>query len=679
MKNFLRALRIAWGYRGRLLISLACALLGAALWGLMFTCIDPVLYILKNANKPNNNLQARQEIKIAEAEAKVKELEPQIAALNKEQEELDNALPSAFREKRRRELAISLDKVTHKLETARSDLRWLHFSKKYIDELMPTDAFTTLVWLFAFVVLTVALRGIFDFGQESMVGNVVNRSLFDLRNRFFRNVIHLDVNQFGEQGSGEMLSRFTNDMELVGQGMKTIFGRVVSEPLKAISCIAFAFWISWQLTLMFLILVPVALFILTKVGRMMKRATRRLLERMSSIYKILQDVFHGISVVKAFTREAYERRRFREVTKDYCHKAIMVVNLDALADPVIELLGVVAVALALLAGAYLVLDRSAEERLFGMRMSNHPLEPEELLALYAYLVAIADPVRKLSSVYTRMQSGFAASDRIFDFLDRRPHVRPNSDGRRLEAVRQSIEFRDICFSYDPDNPILTNVHLYVRAGETIALVGRNGCGKTTLVGLLPRFCDPDHGAVLIDGVDVRKMSVRSLRKQIGVVTQKAILFEGTIFDNIAYGLRHATPEQVEAAARMANAHEFVLELPQGYQTRIGEARGLSGGQMQRIALARAILRDPKILILDEFTSAADAESEADIHRALREFKRDRTGFVITHRLNTLEIADRIVVMDEKRIVAVGTHAELLAGCPLYVRLHEAQGGGLSAA
>ncbi len=672
MKNFLRALRVAWGYRGRLVLSLLCALAAAALWGLMFTCIDPVLYILKNAGKPNNNLLARQDTKIADAEAKLKEWEPQEEALKREQDDLADAPPSPLREKRLRDLSLGLAKVTHKIETARSDLRWLRVSKKYIDQYMPADAFVTLFWLFAFVVLTVALRGVFDFAQESLVGSVVNRALYDLRNRFFRNVIHLDVNQFGEQGSGELMARFTNDMELVGQGMKTVFGRVVSEPLKAISCVAFACWISWQLTLMFLVLVPVALFILTKVGRMMKRATRRLLERMSSIYKVLQEVFLGIRVVKAFTREGYERRRFREVTKDYCQKAIMVVQLDALSDPVIELLGVIAVALALLLGAYLVLDRSAEEKFFGVRMSNHPLEPEELLALYAYLVAIADPVRKLSSVYTRMQSGFAASDRIFDFLDRRPRVRPNSEGRRLTAVRHGIEFRDICFSYDPDNPILTNVHLHVRAGETVALVGKNGCGKTTLVGLLPRFYDPDHGTVLIDGVDVRKMSVRSLRKQIGMVTQKAILFDGTIFDNIAYGNRRATPAQVEEAARRANAHEFISALPHGYQTRIGEGRKLSGGEEQRIALARAILRGPKILILDEFTSAADAESEAAIHKALREFKRDRTLFVITHRLNTLEIADRIVVMDEKRIVAVGTHAELMASCALYQRLHEAQ-------
>jgi len=666
MKNFLRALRIAYAYRGRLILSLLCALCAAALWGLMFTCIDPVLSILKNGN----NLQSRQERRIADAQKVVDELEPRIATLAEEQKQVDNLPPGSERDERLRAAARDLEKLTRKLESARSDLRWLHFSKKYIDQFMPTDAFSTLFWLFAFVVATVAVRGVFDFAQESLVGSIVNRALYDLRNRFFRNVIHLDANQFGEQGSSEMMARLTNDMELVGQGMKTLFGRVIAEPLKAISCVAFACWISWQLTLMFLILVPIALFILTRVGRMMKRATRRLLERMSNIYKVLQEVFLGIQVVKGFTREAYERRRFRAATRDYCRKAIMVVILDALSSPVIELLGVLAVAGAVLAGAYLVLHK--EEQFIGIRMLSHPLEPEELWQLYACLAAIADPVRKVASVYTRLQSGFAASDRIFDFLDRRPRVRPNCDGRRLEAVRHAIEFRDICFSYDPGTPILTDVHLQVRAGETIALVGKNGCGKTTLLGLLPRFYDPDHGAIFIDGIDIRKLSLRSLRKQIGIVTQDAILFEATIHDNIAYGQRRATPAQVEAAARLANAHDFITALPDGYQTRIGEARALSGGQKQRLALARALLRDPKILILDEFTSAADAESEAATHRALREFKRDRTTFVITHRLNTLEIADRIVVMDEKRVIAVGTHAELLAICPLYQRLHEAQ-------
>jgi ATP-binding cassette subfamily B protein/subfamily B ATP-binding cassette protein MsbA len=479
------------------------------------------------------------------------------------------------------------------------------------------------------------------------------------------------VNQFGEQGTSEVMSRLTNDTEMVGQGLKTLFGRVVGEPLKAISCVMFASMISWQLTLLFLILVPVAAFILTKVGRMMKRATRRLLERMSNIYKILQETFMSIRVVKAFTREAHERRRFHEATRDYYRKSMMVVYLDALSGPVIELLGVMAVAAALIAGAYLVLEKRTH--LFDVRLCDHPLEAEALLQLYAYLVAIADPVRKLSSVYTRMQSGFAAADRIFEFMDRRPRVLPNPNGRELDGVHVGIEFRDICFSYDPASPILTDVRLHVRAGETVAIIGKNGCGKTTLLNLLPRFYDPDHGAILIDGVDIRRMNLRRLRKQIGVVTQEALLFEDTIFNNIRYARESATQEEVEAVARMANAHDFIMGLPNGYQTLMSEqVWKASGGQKQRIALARALLRDPSILILDEFTSAADAESDLAIHRALHQFKRDRTVFVITHKLNTLEIADRIVVMDEQRIVAVGTHNELMISCPLYQRLHEAQ-------
>jgi ATP-binding cassette subfamily B protein/subfamily B ATP-binding cassette protein MsbA len=267
----------------------------------------------------------------------------------------------------------------------------------------------------------------------------------------------------------------------------------------------------------------------------------------------------------------------------------------------------------------------------------------------------------------------AASDRIFAFMDRQPRVQRNSDGPRLRRHHEAIEFRDVCFSYEPGRPILTNVHLQVRHGESIALVGKNGCGKTTLVGLIPRFYDPDHGFILVDGHDIRTVNLRSLRQQIGLVTQDTTLFDDTVYNNIAYGNRRAKREDVEEAAQRAFAHDFVSQLPHGYQTRIGEAGAkLSGGQKQRLALARAILRDPKILILDEFTSQSDVESEALIHKALREFMRDRTTFVITHRLNTLEIANRIVMVDNGRIAAVGTHQELLDTCPEYQRLHQAQ-------
>src|SRR5262249_17109009 len=417
-----------------------------------------------------------------------------------------------------------------------------------------------------------------------------------LRNRFFRSALSQDVSSFGESGTHELMSRFTNDMELLGAGSKTLFGKVVAEPLKAVGCVAVACWISWQLTLMFLVLVPVALFILTKVGRLMKRATRRLLERMSNIYKILQETFLGIRVVKAFTREPHERARFHAATRDYYHKAMWVVNLDALAGPIIELLGVIAVSAALLAGPYLVLGQ--QTHLFTLPMTEQPLDTESHLSLHASLAAIADPVRKLSSVYARIQSGAAAADRIFTFLDRQPRVTANAQGRRLARHADSIELRAVCFSYEPGTPILTNIDLHVRFGETIAFVGKDGCGKTTLLGLLPRFYDPEHGSILVDGVDLRAANLRSLRQQIGMVTQETVLFDDTIHNNIAYGRRRAKREEVEEAARRAFAPDFIAKLAAGHDTRGGgAAMGLSRGQRPRPALARGVPRTPAAPIL----------------------------------------------------------------------------------
>jgi ATP-binding cassette subfamily B protein/subfamily B ATP-binding cassette protein MsbA len=460
-------------------------------------------------------------------------------------------------------------------------------------------------------------------------------------------------------------------MDALSAGWKTLFGKVVAEPLKALSCVVFACFISWRLTLFFLVLVPIALLFMSKVGSYMKRASRKVLESMSSLYKILQETFQGIKIVKAFTMERYERRRFFLGTKDYYRKGMWVINLEAISGPVMEILGVMAIAGALLLGAYLVI--SGETHLWGLRMTIDPLDNKALLTLYALLAAIADPVRKLSNVYTKIQSGAAAADRIFHAMDRKPRVRNNPRAPRLDRHRRSIEFKEVCFSYNAGHPILTNIRLDVRFGETIALVGRNGSGKSTLVGLLARFFDPDHGAILIDGQDIRRVNLRSLRQQLGLVSQDTMLFDDTIYNNIAYGNRHAKPEEVEAAAQKAFAHDFIVKQRDGYQTRIGEMGGaLSGGQRQRIALARAILRDPSLLILDEATSAADVEVEVSIHQALRDFMKNRTTFLITHRLSMLEIADRIVVLENGRIEAIGTHPELLKCCSTYQRLHEAQ-------
>jgi subfamily B ATP-binding cassette protein MsbA len=669
MKNFLRALRFAWPYRFRLSVSIVCALLAAALWSLNFTAIYPILKIFGTGQ----NLQAWVDSAIDKCQKEqVDSAKRKVADLNLDLEKTKKEPNEQVKIRKERQLAGSIAAVEAELKTAQDEVYRYHVAKRYIDAYCPTDRFQTLLAVLMVVVLAVVIRGMFEFWQESLVGVVVNRSLFNLRNRFFRRVIHLDVNHFGEAGTHELMTRFTNDIDTLGGGMKTLFGKIVAEPLKAVACIAVAAWINWQLTLLCLILVPFALLILTRVGRMMKRATRRLLEGMSSIFKILQEVFQGIRIVKAFVREPRERRRFHKVTRDFFHKAMWVNTLDALTSPIIEIMTVLAIAVVFLMGAYVVLEKPTS--ILGIPIAEQPLEAETLLQLYVLLAAAADPVRRLSNVYTRIQSGFASADRIFVYMDQEPKIQTNSGAPVLERHHKDIEFRNVCFSYAPGQVLLEGIDVHIKQGEIVAFVGKNGCGKTSLLNLLPRFYDPDHGTILIDGIDIRSVNLRSLRKQIAIVTQDMFLFDDTIFNNIAYAHPNATRAQVEAAARKAQAHDFIMnDQPNGYDTMVGtDGKRLSGGQKQRICLARAFLADPSILILDEFTSQNDPEAEIDLHRTMHELRHGRTIFLITHRLHTLEIADRIVVLDEGRVASTGTHAELMKKCPIYQRLNEVQ-------
>jgi subfamily B ATP-binding cassette protein MsbA len=537
---------------------------------------------------------------------------------------------------------------------------------------MPHGRFETFVWIVASLVIGMMIKGIFEYIQESNVGLVVQRTLFDFRNMFFRKAIHQDLRQLGEASTTELMSRVTNDVEQLGNGMKMLYGRAMLEPLKMLGCVGLACLISWQLTLLFSMVVMVTVVALNRISRSIKKAARRVLERMSTLYKVLRESFDGLKLVKGFAREAHERKRFRAVSYDYYKRTLKVIKIDAAVGPLLESLGVAAVSVSLLAGAYLVVEQKTH--IFGVRMIDEPMGFEALITLYMSLATIADPVRKLSSVYTKLQSGMAASDRIFALYDRVPSIAANAEGPRIPPHSELIEFRNVCFSYFPGQSTLLDVNLEVRAGETIAIVGPNGCGKSTLLGLLPRFYDTDHGSILIDGVPIRSANLRSLRHQIGIVTQDTVLFDDTVFNNIAYGRPGATAEEVEAAAKQAHAHEFITAMGQGYQSPVGDmgASKLSGGQKQRISLARAILRDPRILILDEFTSQIDGDSEAKIHEALKEFVVGRTTFLITHRLSTLELADRIVVMDAGRIVAIGSHAELIVSCLTYRRLYDGQ-------
>ncbi len=676
MRHFLRILKYSWPYRYRLLASVFCALLVAGLWSLNLSAIYPVLKILstdKNLHQWVDEEIENHQKHYDNPERKARKLYLEVAL-----KQLDQQPPRPNRETLERKATEELAKIDGELQSHAAWIYRYQLLKAKVIRHLPEDRFQTFVCILVAVVIGLFLKGIFEFLHDTLVGSVTNSTLFDLRNAFFRRALHQDVRQLSTTGTAELMARFTNDTEQVGTGLKVLFGRMVGEPLKAVSCFVVACLISWQLTLVFVLLVPLTIAVLVRVSKLMRKAAKKVLERMSAMYKLVRETFDGVKAVKGFTREPYQRRRFREASREYLRRAMRVIYIDAATGPIVEVLVVIAIGLALASGTYLVL--TGKTHIFGIQMASQPLGFATLLQLYAFLAATADPVRRLTSVYTKLQAGEAASARIFELYDRMPAVKANPEGPRLAGVKDKIEFRNVCFSYNPgETPTLDGVNLAVKAGEVIAIVGPNGCGKTTLLGLLPRFYDPDHGGVWIDGINLRSAHLRALRRMIGLVTQDTQLFDGTVFENIAYGRRGATREQVIEAAKQAHAHDFIEKLPQGYDTPIGDdGNQKSGGERQKIALARAILRNPSILILDEFTSQIDPKSEADIHDALRDFVKGRTVFLITHKLHTLEFTDRIVVMDAGCVVDVGSHDELIARCPLYQRLCD-PGSGRKAA
>ena len=738
MKNFARLVRFAWPYRVRFGLSLVCAGMVAVFWGGNIGAVYPLLQILIRSETCQHWIEEKIEATAADAriaQARLDELNaltrPGLPAdagqkrLDAARLAYDQATQARLRFRNgqaiipvgdkpmvdlgRKEVAASPPERDYQVAEARLDeikaalplvkdgrssplaarkTRWekeisqaerwngrYRWAGPLIQRYLPSNGFRTLLLLMGLVMVSIALKGVFLFLQEVLVSDLTQLTLFDIRNLFFRRTMALDLASFNDQGSAELLARFTNDLESVQQGLMTILGRVIREPLRIVSCLACALWLNWRLTCLALVLVPVSVFCTHRAGKIMKRAVRKSLESMSNIYKILQESLQGIKVVKAFTMERYERRRFFLETKSLYRKSVRVAMIDALSDPVLEMLALTTVSIALLSGSYLVLNHTTaiDFGLFKLQLSSQPMQIEDLLTLYAMLAGISDPVRKLANVHSKIQRASAAADRICALMDRRPEVADKPKAIRLHRHRAAIEFEDVKFSYNGRDPVLKGMSLTVRHGETIALVGPNGCGKSTLMNLLPRFWDVQSGSIRVDGHDVRDVQLRSLRSQIGMVIQETTLFHDTVANNIAYGSRHAGRDAIVAAAKRAYAHQFITSLPDGYDTMLGEVgTGLSGGQRQRLALARAMLRDPAILILDEATSAVDIQDEALIRKAIEEFARNRTTFLITHSLGALSFADRIVLMNAGQIDAVGTEAELRRNSPLYRKLHEIQ-------
>lgn len=522
------------------------------------------------------------------------------------------------------------------------------------------DKVQTLVLICGAVVLFVVLKNVFLYAAVSILVPVRHSLVRRLRNDMFSRVLELPISYFTEARKGDLMSRMTTDVAEVQTSVMSVMEVVVREPLTILVILTAMVWISPQLSLFLLIFLPVSGLLIGRIGSSLRRRARQQAEQMSDITSVLDETLAGMRVVKAFGAEKSQALRFVKLNNENYRTRNSIARRQELASPLSETMGVAVVAIILWYGGRLVLR------------GESVLAPELFLTYIALFTQIINPVKNLSSAVAQVQKGSAALARMEEIMTAESSVVEQPDAVPVAGFSNSIELRDVHFSYG-ERKILDGINLTIRRGQTVALVGASGAGKSTLADLVPRFHDPSAGDVLLDGKNLRDLKLADLRRLIGVVSQEPILFNDTVYNNIALGTGGATRERVEEAARVARAHDFITAKPDGYDTVVGD-RGtrLSGGERQRITIARAVLKSPPILILDEATSSLDTESERLVQEAINHLMRDRTCIVIAHRLSTVRHADEIVVMDKGRIVERGTHDSLMAHGGTYHRLVQLQ-------
>jgi len=538
---------------------------------------------------------------------------------------------------------------------------WVHWRipEPWIHSL-PKGRFDAVIWIIVALGIGTVLGGAANFGHAFLSLTVVQRTVAGIRREAFHRVLRLPLKDVVGQGASDKISRIVNDTGVLEGGFSALLSKAVSQFFRGAAAFTAAFIIEWRLTLAAIVVAPLLYTIIRRLGKRVRRASKSAAQSTSLLLGAATEAMQGLRVVKVHTNERYEAGRFHRINKDVMRQMFRARTAKALASPLVEVSAIVVLGGLSLIAAKAIIDGN--------------LRPESFILAIVSLGAAGEALRPLTSLANDIQQSSGAAGRIRELMS--APAEPGHDTKlpRLPRHAIGIEFRGVTFTYPgATRPALDRVSLTVRHGQRVAIVGPNGSGKTTLLGLVPRLFDPSEGAVLVDGQDIRGFSVRSVRRQIGVVTQETVLFRGTIRSNIAYGAEDVTPERIGAAARMARADGFIEALPQGYDTPVGEqGLTLSGGQRQRIAIARAVLRDPAILILDEATSMIDADSEGKIGEALDEFARGRTCLVVAHRLSTVVSADQIVVMDQGKIVDVGRHEELLKRCPTYRLIAERQ-------
>ncbi|MBN3032992.1 MAG: ABC transporter ATP-binding protein [Candidatus Saganbacteria bacterium] len=502
------------------------------------------------------------------------------------------------------------------------------------------------------------LKGLFTYGQEYLSYFVANRVIIDLRVQLYEHLQALSLDFYGRWHTGELISRMMNDITVIQNTILISFTAIVPQTVLLAGLLIYIFWLNWRLSLLTLIALPLIVQAIRMFASELRRISERVQQKTADITEHVHETVSQIRIVKAFTMEREESAKFRRENVKSLGIVMKAVQILSTQSPVIALLQASAAVGIVWFG--------------GQQIIAGSLTLPQLISFATALGIMTDPGSTLSKAFTIFAQGMASVKRVFELLDIKPTVVNAPDAAALPQLRGAVEFRELSFAYEEER-VLSGISLSVRPGEALALVGRTGAGKSTLVNLIPRFYDPTAGQVLIDGRDLKQVTLESLRRQIAIVPQEIALFHGTIRENIGYGQPEAGIAEITEAAKKANAHAFIAALPRGYETEVGE-RGakLSGGERQRIAIARAVLRDPKILILDEATSSLDAETEALIREALEELMRGRTTFIIAHRLYTVEKADRVAVLEKGRLAELGPHRELLARNGIYKRLYELQ-------
>ena len=531
--------------------------------------------------------------------------------------------------------------------------------KDVIDKVLANKDIYTLNLIVIGILALFFARGFFYFGERYLMSYVGQKIVNDIREALYRHLQKLSLSYFDKRKTGNIMSNLTNDVTALQTAIAGNLISFVQEAVILIGSLGSMLLLYWKLTLLTLVIVPLVVFTIRFFGSRLRGAGHRVQGKMADITALLEESVSGIRIIRSFNREEFEIERFMEQNDSNFWALMSTVRLTALLTPFIQFFAAIAVTAIIWYG--------------GMSVIDGEMTAGSLIAFLIYAINLANPVRRISEIYGDIQKSLAAADRVFETLDTEPDVKEKPDAIELPKVQGEICFNHVNFSYDEDHPALIDFNLDVKPGEVVALVGPSGAGKSTVTNLLPRFYDVTDGSITIDGTDIRDVTFSSLRQQIGLVPQETMLFNASIRENILYGRLDATDEEIELAAKAANAEEFMLQLPQGYDTLVGDrGNSLSGGQRQRIAIARAILKDPRILILDEATSALDTESEKIVQVALERLMEGRTSIVIAHRLSTIRDADKIVVIDHGRIVEEGTHTGLLNKGGLYAHLHAVQ-------